>query len=230
VRAVVADDSVLLREGIVALLTDHGIDVVGQAGTADELLDLVRRDVPDVAIVDIRMPPGQRDEGLVAARSIRSEFGDRIGILVLSQYDDPDYAIRILNEGRHGVGYLLKDRVRDVDEFVEAVQRVAGGGFVVDPQVVGRLVDRIDVGDDLATLTDRERDVLALMGEGRSNQAIAGVLGLAPKTVETYVGTIFSKLGLEPEAAASRRVLAVLTWLRSRSLARGSHWRGHNPQ
>lgn len=213
-RVVIAEDSVLLREGIASLLRESGHSVVGQAGTADELLALVEETAPDVAIVDIRMPPDQSDEGLRAAAAIRARHGEAIGILILSQYAEAGFAMRALEVGRAGTGYLLKERIRNVGELVDALERVARGGFVVDPEVVARLVERRTNSIELEALSERERDVLALMAEGRSNQAVADRLSLAVKTVEANVAAIFSKLGLEPAPADHRRVLAVLAYLR----------------
>jgi DNA-binding NarL/FixJ family response regulator len=214
VRLVLADDSVLLRAGVARLLVDAGFDVVGQVGTADALLRMVRTELPDVAIVDIRMPPTHTDEGLVAADAIRAEHGERVGVLVLSQYVETTWALRLVTEGRGGAGYLLKDRVADVNDFVEAVRRVARGGSVIDPEVVSQLVNRRRARGPLDDLTDREREVLGLMAEGRSNQAIGERLFVAPKTVEAHIASIFSKLDLLPAADDHRRVLAVLAFLR----------------
>ena len=216
IRVVLAEDSVLLREGIVRLLQDEGLDVCGQAGNADEVVRLVAELRPDVAIVDIRMPPGLGDEGIVATQTIRRTHGDSVGVLVLSQYLEPDFALRLLEEGGKGIGYLLKDRVADVGEFVAAVRRVAGGGSVMDQAIVAQLLARRRHQDPLAALTEREREVLALMAEGRSNQAIADQLTLSEKTVESYIGVIFGKLALEPAPELHRRVLAVLTFLQAR--------------
>lgn len=215
-RIVIADDSVLIRAGIVRILEDAGLEVAGQATTAEELLELVRDQRPDLAIVDIRMPPGKGDEGIVATHTIRAEFGDGVPVLVLSQYLEPDFALRLLEDGGRGIGYLLKDRVADSREFIDAVRRVADGGQVVDPTIVRRLVQRRRREDPLDELTDRERDVLTLMAEGRSNQSIAERLSLATKTVEAHVGAIFGKLRLEPDATGHRRVLAVLAFLHDR--------------
>jgi len=213
-RVVLADDSVLLREGLARLLTEAGFEIVGQGGTAEELLAAVRATSPDVAIVDIRMPPTHTNEGLLAADTIRSEYGGRVTVLVLSQYVETEFALRLVTQGEGGVGYLLKDRVADVGEFSEAVRRVAGGGSVIDPEVVALLVNRRRARSPLDELTDREQEVLALMAEGRSNQAICERLFVTPKTVEAHISSIFSKLELLPAPDDHRRVLAVLTYLR----------------
>jgi DNA-binding NarL/FixJ family response regulator len=215
-RIAVADDNVLLRAGIVRILEAEGWVVVAEVGTADDLLAAIRRDVPDVAIVDIRMPPGQADEGIRATNQIRAEFGERVTVLVLSQYLEPDFAMRLLEAGGRGVGYLLKDRVADVRTFTDAVRQVASGGQVIDAGIVTRLLNRRRRQDPLDALTEREREVLALMAEGRSNQTIASMLFLAPKTVEAYISSIFAKLSLEPSATDHRRVLAVLAYLQAR--------------
>jgi DNA-binding NarL/FixJ family response regulator len=213
-RVVLADDSVLLREGIGRLLEDAGFDVVGQAGNADQLMLRVRSYTPDVAIVDIRMPPTHSDEGLAAAKEIRESY-PTVGVLVLSQYVEPAYAMELLAESAEGVGYLLKDRVSDVDEFVSAVRRVAEGGSALDPAVVSQLVGRRRGDDPVSGLTPRERDVLELMAEGRSNEGIAKRLVVTERAVEKHVTSIFTKLRLPPAAEDHRRVLAVLTYLRS---------------
>jgi DNA-binding NarL/FixJ family response regulator len=213
-RLVLADDSLLLREGLVRLLADAGFDVVAQAGSADELLEAVRQHRPDVAIVDIRMPPTHTDEGLRAAEAIRAEHGTTVGILVLSQYVETTFALRLVDDGVGGVGYLLKDRVDDLEDFADAIRRIARGGSVIDPEVVAQLVGRRRARVPLDDLTDREREVLALMAEGRSNQAICDRLFLAPKTVEAHIANIFSKLELLPAPDDHRRVLAVLAHLR----------------
>jgi DNA-binding NarL/FixJ family response regulator len=213
-RLVLADDSLLLREGIARLLVEGGFEIVAQAATYGELLEAVDATRPDVAIVDIRMPPTQTDEGLRAAEAIRAEHGTAIGILVLSQYVEPSFALRLLADGTGGVGYLLKDRVADLESFTEAVRRIAKGGTVVDPEVVAQLVGRRRARVPLDDLTEREREVLALMAEGRSNQAICSRLFLAPKTVEAHIANIFSKLELLPAPDDHRRVLAVLAHLR----------------
>ena len=212
-KVVIADDSVLLREGIARLLEDAGFDVVGQAGDADELLLKVRSYSPQVAIVDIRMPPTHTDEGLRAAREIR-ERHPGTGVLVLSQYVEPDYALDLLADSAEGVGYLLKDRVGDVAEFAAAVRRVGDGGSALDPAVVSQLVGRRRRDDPLAELTPREREVLELMAEGRSNQAISERLFVTERAVEKHVTGIFGKLRLPADAADHRRVLAVLAFLR----------------
>ena len=213
-RLVLADDSVLLREGIARLLVEAGFEVAAQAGTADELLAAVREHQPDVAIVDIRMPPTHTDEGLRAAEAIRTEHGTSVGILVLSQYVETTFAMRLVADGAGGVGYLLKDRVEDLDDFSDAIRRIARGGSVIDPEVVAQLVGRRRARVPLDDLTEREREVLALMAEGRSNQAICDALFLAPKTVEAHIANIFSKLELLPAPDDHRRVLAVLAHLR----------------
>ncbi len=213
-RVVIADDSVLLREGVARLLEDAGFEVVGQAGNADELLLRVRSYSPEVAIVDIRMPPTHTDEGLRAAREIRERYPGT-GVLVLSQYVEPGYALDLLAESAEGVGYLLKDRVSDVQEFAAAVRRVAEGGSALDPAVVSQLVGRRRRDDPLADLTPREREVLELMAEGRSNQGIAERLVVTERAVEKHVTSIFGKLRLPAAPEDHRRVLAVLTYLRS---------------
>ncbi|MFI5040386.1 MAG: LuxR C-terminal-related transcriptional regulator [Acidimicrobiales bacterium] len=213
-RVVLADDSLLLREGVARLLTDAGFAVVGQAGTATELAELVREHRPDVAIVDIRMPPTYTDEGLRAAEAIRAAYGTAVGILVLSQYVETSFALRLVADGAGGVGYLLKDRIEDLEDFADAIRRIARGGSVIDPEVVAQLVRRRRVKAPIDDLTDREREVLALMAEGRSNQAISERLFLAPKTVEAHIANIYSKLELLPAPDDHRRVLAVLAHLR----------------
>jgi DNA-binding NarL/FixJ family response regulator len=213
-RLVLADDSMLLREGIARLLTESGFEIVGQAGGADELVAAVRKHRPDVAIIDIRMPPDHTDEGLRAAEAIRAEHGTEVGILVLSQYVETTFALRLVADGVGGVGYLLKDRVDDLDDFADAIRRIARGGSVIDPEVVARLVGGRRTRVPLDDLTVREREVLALIAEGRSNQAIGDRLFLAPKTIEAHIASIFSKLGLLPAPDDHRRVLAVLAHLR----------------
>ena len=211
-RVVIADDSVLLREGIAKLLEEVGFEVAGQSSTADDLLLKVRSYKPDVAIVDIRMPPTHTDEGLRAAKEIRERHPD-VGVLVLSQYVEAGYALELLQGSAEGVGYLLKDRVADVAEFADAVRRVAEGGSALDPTVVSRLVGRRRGEDPLDALTPREREVLELMAEGRSNQAIAEKLVVTARAVEKHVTSIFTKLGLPASAEDHRRVLAVITFL-----------------
>jgi DNA-binding NarL/FixJ family response regulator len=213
-RLVLADDSLLIREGLARLLSEAGFEIVGQARTAAELAGLVREQRPDVAIVDIRMPPTQTDEGLQAAETIRAEYGTSIGILVLSQYVETSFALRLVADGAGGVGYLLKDRVEDLDDFADAIRRIARGGSVIDPEVVAQLVRRRRTRLPIDDLTEREREVLALMAEGRSNQAICDRLFLAPKTVEAHIASIYSKLELLPAPDDHRRVLAVLAHLR----------------
>lgn len=213
-RVVVAEDSVLLREGIVRILEEDGFDVVGQVGTAEELLAEVGAHSPDLAVVDIRMPPGHTTEGLEAAKDIRERY-PATGVVVLSAYVELDYAVELLSENAEGVGYLLKDRVGDVDEFREALRRVAGGGSALDPTLVSQLVDRRRRKDPLEELTPREREVLALVAEGRSNQAIATQLVVTERAVEKHVTSILSKLGLQATPEDHRRVLAVLAYLRA---------------
>ena len=211
-RVVIADDSVLLREGIAKLLEESGFEVAGQSSTADDLLLKVRSYKPDVAIIDIRMPPTHTDEGLRAAKEIRETHPD-VGVLVLSQYVEAGYALELLQGSAEGVGYLLKDRVADVTDFADAVRRVAEGGSALDPTVVSRLVGRRRGEDPLDALTPREREVLELMAEGRSNQAIAEKLVVTPRAVEKHVTSIFTKLNLPASAEDHRRVLAVITYL-----------------
>jgi DNA-binding NarL/FixJ family response regulator/class 3 adenylate cyclase len=214
VRVVLADDSVLLREGIARLLLEAGFDVVAQSGNAEDLLRHVAMHKPDVAVVDIRMPPTQTDEGLRAAKEIR-EHHEGTGVLVLSQYVEPGYAMDLLAESAEGVGYLLKDRVADIEEFAAAVRRVAEGGSALDPTVVSELVGRHRRDDPLADLSPREREVLEFMAEGRSNQAIAERMFVTLRAVEKHVTSIFVKLRLPATAEDHRRVLAVLALLRS---------------
>jgi DNA-binding NarL/FixJ family response regulator len=213
-RVVVAEDSVLLREGIVRLLSEHGFEVVGQAGDAEDLVRKVGAHNPEVAVVDIRMPPTNTDDGLRAALEIRSKHPET-GVLVLSAYVEEAYALELVSESAAGVGYLLKDRVADVDAFVDAVRRVAAGGSALDPEVVSQLLGRSRSDDPLTELTPREREVLELMAEGRSNHAIAEAMVVTERAVEKHVTSIFGKLGLPPTAEDHRRVLAVLTFLRS---------------
>ena len=213
-RVVVADDSVLLREGVVRLLEDSGFDVVGQAGDADDLRRKVYAHKPDVAVVDVRMPPDNTDDGLRAALEIR-ERQPETGVLVLSQYVEEGYALDLVGEGGGGVGYLLKDWVADLDRFTDSVRRVGSGGSALDPDVVARLLGRSRRDDPLEEITPREREVLELMAEGRSNNAIAEALVVTERAVEKHVTSIFGKLGLAPTAEDHRRVLAVLTFLRA---------------
>ena len=212
-RVAVADDAVILREGLARLLDEAGFEVVGLASTADELLAVVQATRPDVAIVDIRMPPTHTDEGMLAAKDIRARWPE-IGILVLSQHVQPAYAVELLSGGTDGVGYLLKDRVSDLDELVSSVRRVGAGGSVLDPSVVAQLVDQRRRRDDpLEQLTDRERDVLTLMAEGRTNKAIAERLFISEHTVEKHVSNIFATLRLSASPDDHRRVLAVVRFL-----------------
>lgn len=212
-RLVLAEDSLLLREGLARLLVEAGFEVVGQAGDGEEALRLVRVTRPDVAIVDVRMPPTYTDEGLRAAADIRAHVPG-VAVLVLSQYVETSYVMQLMSEGTQGVGYLLKDRVSDLIELADAVRRVGAGGCVVDPAVVSRLLEGKRHASALDRLTTRERAVLALMAEGRSNHAIAGCLFVSEKTVEAHVRNVFAKLDLLPAAADHRRVLAVLAFLR----------------
>jgi DNA-binding NarL/FixJ family response regulator len=213
-RVVLADDTVLLREGVARILDEAGFEVVGQAGNAEELMLKVRSYTPDVAIVDIRMPPTHTDEGLRAAQEIREKH-PTCGVLVLSQYVEPTYAMELLAESAEGVGYLLKDRVSDVNEFADAVRRVGEGGSALDPTIVSQLVGRRRRDDPIDQLTPREREVLGLMAEGRSNSGIAEQLVVTERAVEKHVTSIFSKLRLPAAAEDHRRVLAVLAYLRS---------------
>jgi DNA-binding NarL/FixJ family response regulator len=213
-RVVVADDVMLTREGITRLLTGAGVDVVGEAGDAASLLRAVRTTQPDAAVVDIRMPPTHTDEGLVAAQQIRAEHPDT-GVLILSQYVEPHYAMRLIDEHPERTGYLLKERVFDVANLIDALRRLADGETVVDPTIVARLFARKRQADPLDTLTVREREVLALVAEGLSNRAIAARLFVTERTVEAHVKQIFLKLGLGTDPDSHRRVLAVLAYLRT---------------
>ena len=212
-RVVIAEDSVLLRTGIARLLTDAGLEVVGEAGDARDLLRMVALRAPDAALVDIRMPPTHTDEGLRAAREIRERFPS-CGVLVLSQYLEEAYAVDLLGDDASGLGYLLKDRVTDVGGLVDALRRVADGGSVLDPGVVAGLMGRRRRDDPLDALTPKEREVLQMMAEGRSNRGIAEHLVVTERAVEKHVTAIFAKLGLPAGGEAHRRVLAVLTFLR----------------
>jgi DNA-binding NarL/FixJ family response regulator len=213
VRVVLAEDSVLLREGVARLLEEQGFDVVAQTGTADDLMLKVRSYSPNVVIVDIRMPPTHTDEGLRAAQEIREQHPE-VGVLVLSQYVEPTYAMELLAESAEGVGYLLKDRVSNVDEFAAAVRRVGEGGSALDPAIVSQLVGRRRRDDPIDQLTPREREVLEHMAQGRSNQGIAEQLVVTERAVEKHVTSIFGKLRLPHAPEDHRRVLAVLTYLR----------------
>jgi DNA-binding NarL/FixJ family response regulator len=213
-RVVVADDVMLTREGIIRLLTGAGVDVVGEAGDAASLLRAVRMTQPDAAVIDIRMPPTHTDEGLVAAQQIRAEHPD-IGVLILSQYVEPHYAMRLIEEHPERVGYLLKERVFDVANLIDALRRLADRETVVDPTIVARLFARKRRADPLDKLTEREREVLALVAEGLSNRAIAARLFVTERTIEAHVKQIFLKLGLNTDPDSHRRVLAVLAYLRS---------------
>jgi DNA-binding NarL/FixJ family response regulator len=212
-RVVIADDAVLLREGAARLLEEAGCEVVAQAGDADDLLRKVRAHKPDVAIIDVRMPPDNQDDGLRAALTIRDELPD-VGILLLSQYVEDRYLAQLLAQGAEGVGYLLKDRIAEVERLSEAVQRVAAGGSVLDPEVVAQMLGRAREEGPLDGLTGREREVLALMAEGRTNRAIAAELFISERGVERHVTSIFAKLGLPITNQDHRRVLAVLAYLR----------------
>jgi DNA-binding NarL/FixJ family response regulator len=214
VRVAIAEDSVLLREGVARLLDDAGFDVVAKCGDAKDLMLKVRSYELDIVIVDIRLPPSHSDEGLQAALEIRARHPG-VSVLVLSQYVELGLAMKLLSDSAESVGYLLKDRISDVDEFVAAVRRVAEGGSAVDPNIVSTLLSRQRPDDPLASLTPREREVLELMATGSSNQGIADKLVITLRAVEKYVSSIFSKLGLPSSGSESRRVLAVLTFLRS---------------
>jgi DNA-binding NarL/FixJ family response regulator len=212
-RVIVADDEVLLREGLARLLVEAGFEVIGRAGDAAQLLRLVEHRRPDLAVVDIKMPPTHTDEGLAAAQEIRERHPE-IGVLVLSHYLEPRYAMRLLEQHPQSAGYLLKDRVSDIAVLADALRRISDGECVIDPTIVSRLVARRR-GGPLQELTEREREVLALMAEGHSNDGIGGLLFLSPRTVETHIRQIFLKLNLRDTPAYHRRVVAVLTFLRS---------------
>ncbi len=211
---IIADDSVLFREGLARVLEGADFVVAGQAGNVDDLDRLLALESVSLVILDIRMPPTQTDEGLLAAKRIRQHYPN-IGVLLLSHHVESHHALELLSESPEHVGYLLKDRVSDLDDFIDAVRRVGTGGSAVDPTVVSQLLRRKRSRDLVDELTDRERSVLAQMAEGRSNEAIAKALGISPKTLEAHIGTIYSKLGLEPGGSEHRRVLAVLNYLRS---------------
>ncbi|GHP18085.1 DNA-binding response regulator [Rhodococcus sp. NKCM2511] len=213
-RVIIADDSVLLREGVARLLVDSGADVIGKVGDAAQLLTLMSatEPVPDVCVIDVRMPPTFLDEGLRAALVIRERWPD-VGVLVLSQYVEERYAAELIRQSTDGVGYLLKDRVADVDEFSDAVKTVADGGTVIDPEVVQQILARAPRSDPLDSLTPRERDVLTAMAEGKSNAGIAAALVVGQAAVEKHIGNIFAKLGLLGDSADHRRVMAVLRYL-----------------
>lgn len=213
-RLVIADDSLLLREGLQLLLTEAGHDVVAAVGDGPSYVAAALEHRPDLSIVDVRMPPSHSDEGLRAAVEVRSAWPEA-PILVLSQYVEVSYANELFESGTGGVGYLLKDRVSDIDEFIDGVERIAAGGTVLDPQVVSQLLVRRRADDPVATLTPREREVLELMAEGRSNASIAAALVVSDGAVEKHTQRIFAKLGLSPDDQQHRRVLAVLTYLRS---------------
>ncbi len=212
-RVVIAEDTVLLREGMSRLLTEAGLDVAGTAGDAAQLLHLAGALRPDVVLTDIRMPPSQTTEGLQAAVQIRRQWPGT-AVVVVSQHVETEHLFELLADDPRGVGYVLKERIADITQFTDAIRRVAAGESVIDPQVVSRLVARPRRDSPLQTLTERELAVLALMAEGRSNQAIAGQLYMSPKTLETHIGNMLAKLGLPPATEDHRRVLAVLTYLR----------------
>jgi DNA-binding NarL/FixJ family response regulator len=213
-RVAVAEDSVLLREGLSRLLTDGGFDVVGRWDNAEDLLARVRSDPPDVAILDIRLPPTHSDEGLQAALHLRKHHSG-VGVLVLSQYVEVGLAMKLLADSAERVGYLLKDRISDVPEFLAAVRRVGRGGSALDPTIISTMLSRRRRDDPLALLTPREREVLELMATGSSNQGIADAMVITVRAVEKYVSSVFDKLGLPSSASESRRVLAVLLFLRA---------------
>jgi DNA-binding NarL/FixJ family response regulator len=225
-RVMLADDFVLFREGVARVLGEGGFEVVGQVGTAEDLLRLLEAELPDVVIIDVRMPPTQTTEGLELAVRVHAEM-PAVGVLVLSHYVETQHVLRLLEDGGRGVGYLLKDRVSDLDTFRSSVRSVGSGGFVIDPAVIAMLVERPSARDLMTDLTQRERSVLAMMAEGRSNLAIGERLGLSSKTVEAHVHNIFSKLDLQPTPDDHRRVLAVLSYLRMS--ARAPSGAGHDP-
>jgi DNA-binding NarL/FixJ family response regulator len=218
-RVVIAEDNALLREGLVLLLTSNGHEVAGVAGAEPEIVPMLLEHRPDVAVLDVRMPPGFRDEGLRAALAARDRLPG-LPVLVLSQYVEESYATELLNSGSSGVGYLLKDRVGRVDEFLDALERVAAGGTVLDPEVVNQLMTRR--GSPLTSLTQREHEVLRLMAEGYDNAAIARILVVTERAVSKHIGNVFLKLGLPPSEGGHRRVLAVLAYLNLPRASRGS--------
>jgi DNA-binding NarL/FixJ family response regulator len=218
-RVVIGEDDVLMREGIVRILTDAGLDVVAQSGDADDLLRRALAHRPDVAIVDVRMPPRREDDGLVAAIELRRRLPDT-GVLILSQFCEPAFALELIGERPEGVGYLLKERVGDVGTFLDAIARVAAGGSALDAEVVGRMLGRPAADDPLHALTPRERAVLAAMAEGKSNAGIAQTLFVGEATVEKHVTAIFRKLGIAPASTEHRRVHAVLAYLRGTARSR----------
>ena len=211
-RVILADDAVVIREGLARLLAEQGIEVAGQAGNAEELLRLVATDPPDVAVIDIRMPPSHTNEGLLAAQEIRSAYPE-VGTIVLSQYVEVDYALKLVTGASDGVGYLLKDRIADTGEFVAALEQVAGGGTVVEPSLVSELLSAPAARDPLATLTPREHEVLALIAQGKTDRGIGEELFVSRKTVEAHVRSILAKLDLPADASENRRVHAVLAFL-----------------
>lgn len=213
-RLILADDSVLIREGLASVLRDAGYEISAQAGDAEQLVRAVERETPDVCVVDIRMPPTHTTEGLVAAIEIRKRF-PTTGVLVLSQHVETHYAMQLLGGDASGVGYLLKDRLADINEVIDAIRHVAAGRSVIDPTVVSTLLGRRREANPLDELTERERSVVALMAEGRSNRAIGERLFLSPKTVEAHISTIFSKLGIQDTPDDNRRILSVLAYLRA---------------
>jgi DNA-binding NarL/FixJ family response regulator len=222
-RVVLADDAGLVREGLARLLTETGIEVAAQAATAGQLLAQVNKTQPDVAVVDIRMPPTFTNEGLIAAAQIRQKH-PRVAVLILSQHVDISYAMQLITQQSDRVGYLLKDRVVHVEQFTAALRHLAAGGCVIDPALVAELINAPTRDDPLAALSNRERDVLSLLAEGRTDRGIAEALHLAPKTVETHVRAIFRKLNLPASDTENRRILAVLTYLRTRQLQSSDRW------
>jgi DNA-binding NarL/FixJ family response regulator len=213
-RVVIAEDAAIMRDGLTQTLTRRGLDVVSAVADAEALREAVEKHRPDVAIVDVRMPPTHTDEGLRAARAIHEQWPE-VGVLVFSQYIETQAAAELFARAPGGVGYLLKDRVADVSEFIDAITRVAQGGTVLDPEVVRQLLSAGRRGDTLAALTPREREVLSLIAQGRSNAAIAGTLFISPKVVEKHVASIFDKLGLPPSDTDNRRVIAAIRYLES---------------